>query len=74
MSLDMDFQLYKYLKSLLIGRSFCNYDSERNVYYSNFVETLVQYCQSEKDIRILSCDNTVGLKKDNTLLEMINYV
>ena len=71
-SLYMDYQLFKYLKSLLWGRSFCCSDPERNIYYSNFVETLVQLSQSNEDIRILSSGHSARLKMDGTLLEMNN--
>lgn len=55
--LRMDYQLYSYLYELNRGKLALSYENEKNLTFSRFVRQLVEKCNCEHDITVVTADS-----------------
>ena len=55
-SLRMDFQLYSYLYELNRGKLALSYENEKDLTFSRFVRQLIEKCNCEQDITVVTSD------------------
>jgi hypothetical protein len=52
----MDFQLYSYLYELNRGKLALSYENEKDLTFSRFVRQLIEKCNCEQDITVVTSD------------------